>query len=45
MLEKFTQEKQDTIRKFLHAVQVLKNVGEREAEEELEREFSGSFVL
>lgn len=40
-LDSAPEEEQRAVRKFLHAVQVKKNVGEREAEEELDQEMTG----
>jgi hypothetical protein len=39
------QDEQKAVHKFLHAVQVKKNVGEREAEEELDEEYSGTINI
>lgn len=40
-LDSLPEDEQRAVRKFLHAVQVKKNIGEHEAEEELDREYSG----
>lgn len=42
-LDSMPEDEQRAVRKFLHAVQVKKNLGEEEAEEELDREYSGWF--
>lgn len=40
-LKSTPREEQKAVSKFLHAVQVKKNVGEREAEQELDEEYTG----
>lgn len=40
-LSTLSDQEQQVIHKWLHSIQTYKNVGEKQAEEELEREFSG----